>query len=67
MEFGEGSEVRKGFRGFVSKITLHIPGSGIVECTGEARTDKKSSFDSAAFLMLYELQKQGKLMISKFL
>jgi len=32
----------------LSKITLCIPNYGNIECKGEARSDKKSSFDSAA-------------------
>ncbi|KAK9273818.1 hypothetical protein L1049_018629 [Liquidambar formosana] len=63
--FGEGSEKRKGFNSFVSKITLHIPNHGIIVQSGEQRPDKKSSFDSAALILLYELQRQGKLIIGE--
>ncbi|KAA3486197.1 endoribonuclease Dicer-like protein 3-like [Gossypium australe] len=37
--------------------------SGIIECTGDVRADKKSSCDSAAILMLYRLRELGKLII----
>uniref|UniRef100_A0A5B7CE62 Uncharacterized protein n=1 Tax=Davidia involucrata TaxID=16924 RepID=A0A5B7CE62_DAVIN len=65
IEFGEGSQRRQGFNSFVSKITLTIPDFGVIELTGDERADKKSSFDSAALLMLYELERQGKLIIGK--
>ncbi|KAK7363560.1 hypothetical protein VNO77_05706 [Canavalia gladiata] len=58
----DGLERSKGLC-FVSKITLCIPNDGNVECQGEARNDKKSSYDSAAVQMLYELQRLGKLKI----
>lgn len=61
IDFGEGSSAH--FSSFVSKITLHIPNFGDIECTGDARPDKKSSEDSAALAMLYELERQGKLII----
>ncbi|XP_059458543.1 endoribonuclease Dicer homolog 3 [Corylus avellana] len=64
IEFGEGSEIRTGFNSYVSRIILHIPKYGSLECTGDARADKKSSLDSAALAMLYELEQQGKLVIS---
>ncbi|KAH9804977.1 Endoribonuclease Dicer [Citrus sinensis] len=57
-------EKRTGFSSFVSKITLHIPEFGNVECNGDPRADKKSSFDSAALIMLHELERQGKIIIS---
>ncbi|GKV00034.1 hypothetical protein SLEP1_g12795 [Rubroshorea leprosula] len=63
MEFGEGAEKRKGFTGFVSKITLRVPNSGIIECEGDECADKKSSYDSAAYVMLHELQQEGRLII----
>ncbi|KAJ7958428.1 Endoribonuclease dicer-like protein [Quillaja saponaria] len=63
IEFGEGSERRKGFSSFTSNITLYIPIFGNIKCKGDARADKKSSFDSAATGMLYELQQIGKLKI----
>ncbi|KAH9804981.1 Endoribonuclease Dicer [Citrus sinensis] len=59
-----GLEKRTGFSSFVSKITLHIPEFGNVECNGDPRADKKSSFDSAALIMLHELERQGKIIIS---
>ncbi|CAL9059918.1 unnamed protein product, partial [Musa banksii] len=43
---------------FVSGITLHIPNSTIIKRKGDRRPDKKSSQDSAALTMLYELEKQ---------
>lgn len=59
----EGLEENKGHNCFVSKITLCIPNYGNIECKGEARSDKKSSFDSAAVQMLLELQRMGKVLI----
>lgn len=61
--FGEGSERREGFNSFISSISLHIPNCGVMECRGDHRADKKSSLDSAALVMLHELQRQGKLII----
>lgn len=63
-EFGEGSNKKTGFNSFMSKISLLIPDSGVMEATGEQRADKKSSQDSAALHLLYELEEQGKLVIS---
>lgn len=63
VEFGEGEEKRTGFNSFESHISLTIPGYGVIQLTGDPRADKKSSFDSAALLMLYELQRLGKLKI----
>ncbi|XP_062101177.1 endoribonuclease Dicer homolog 3 [Humulus lupulus] len=63
IELGEGSEKRTGFNSYVSDIVLYIPNSGDIGCTGDARADKKSSLDSAALVMLYELEQQGKLII----
>ncbi|XVE70817.1 hypothetical protein DITRI_Ditri10aG0101000 [Diplodiscus trichospermus] len=63
MEIGEGLERKKGFIRFVSKITLNVPRFSIIECTGDARADKKSSCDSAALVMLYELENLGKIII----
>ncbi|CAJ1973600.1 unnamed protein product [Sphenostylis stenocarpa] len=59
----EGLQGSKGLNCFVSKITLCIPNYGNIDCKGEARSDKKSSFDSAAVNMLFELQKLGKVEI----
>ncbi|KAK7410183.1 hypothetical protein VNO78_00768 [Psophocarpus tetragonolobus] len=59
----EGLQGSKGQNCFVSKITLCIPNYGNIECKGEARSDKKGSFDSAAVQMLLELQRLGKLKI----
>jgi endoribonuclease Dicer len=58
----EGLEGSKG-NCFVSKITLCIPCHGNLECQGEARADKKSSFDTAAVRVLYELQRLEKINI----
>ncbi|KAL6578542.1 Dicer dimerization domain [Orobanche minor] len=55
----------KGFNSFESQISLTIPDFGKIELTGEARADKKNSFDSAAVLMLYELARQGKILIGE--
>uniref|UniRef100_A0A804L163 Dicer-like 3 n=1 Tax=Musa acuminata subsp. malaccensis TaxID=214687 RepID=A0A804L163_MUSAM len=48
---------------FVSGITLHIPNSTIIKRKGDRRPDKKSSQDSAALTMLYELEKLGRCQI----
>ncbi|KAL2544711.1 Endoribonuclease Dicer-like protein 3 [Forsythia ovata] len=56
---------KKGFNKFESRIKLIIPDFGVIELTGEARADKKASFDSAALLMLYELERQEKVVISE--
>ncbi|XP_050365532.1 endoribonuclease Dicer homolog 3-like [Argentina anserina] len=63
IEFGEGSEKRIGFSSFQSKISLHIPNSCTIVCTGDPRADKKTSMDSAVVAMLHELQRQRKLVI----
>ncbi|XXG48939.1 hypothetical protein AAC387_Pa02g3257 [Persea americana] len=60
MVVGDGKKV---FNSFVSKISLHIPNVAVIELTGEARADKKSSQDSAALIMLYELEKRGRCII----
>ncbi|CAK7352744.1 unnamed protein product [Dovyalis caffra] len=65
IEFGEGPEQRKGFNSYVSKIVLNLPSFGIVECEGEARADKKTSYDSAALVMLHELRNRGQLIIGE--
>ncbi|KAL5559568.1 hypothetical protein UlMin_035779 [Ulmus minor] len=65
VEFGEGSERRMGFNSFVSSVVLYIPNSGNIRCNGDARPDKKTSFDSAALVMLYELQRRGQLIIGE--
>nr|XP_043619633.1 endoribonuclease Dicer homolog 3-like [Erigeron canadensis] len=62
-DIGEVLEKRTAFNGFQSHITLTIPNYGAIELTGDPRADKKSSFDSAALLMLYELQRLGMLKI----
>ncbi|KAM7275451.1 hypothetical protein ACFE04_017317 [Oxalis oulophora] len=63
MEFDEVAEQRTGFNSFRSKIMLHIPNVGSMECWGHARADKKSSYDSAAIMLLHKLQEEGKLII----
>ncbi|MBA0603354.1 hypothetical protein Gorai_003503 [Gossypium raimondii] len=63
MEIGKGADRKIGFNSFVTKITLNGPSSGIIECSGDVRADKKSSCDSAAILMLYRLKELGKLII----
>ncbi|KAL2346622.1 hypothetical protein Fmac_000622 [Flemingia macrophylla] len=59
----EALEGSQGHNCFVSKITLCIPNYGNIECKGEVRCDKKSSFDSAAVEMLLELQRLGKVLV----
>lgn len=61
IQFGDTT----GFCSFESRISLTIPDSGKVELTGEARGDKKSSFDSAALAMLYELERRGRIILGK--
>lgn len=63
IEFSEGSEKRTGFNSFTSTITLTIPDFGVIEVGGDPRADKKSSYDSAALLMLYELERQKQIVI----
>ncbi|XP_071696759.1 endoribonuclease Dicer homolog 3 [Rutidosis leptorrhynchoides] len=63
IEVGEGVDKRSAFNIFESHISLTIPKYGVIELTGDPRADKKSSFDSAALLMLYKLQQLGKLKI----
>lgn len=64
-EFTDGPEKRQGFNSFVSQITLTIPDHSVIILDGHPRADKKSSFDSACLLMLYELEQQGMLTIDK--
>ncbi|GER32493.1 dicer-like 3 [Striga asiatica] len=54
-----------GFNSFESRISLTIPDFGKIELTGEARADKKSSYDTAAVLTLHELERRGKITIAK--
>ncbi|KAK6129787.1 hypothetical protein DH2020_036494 [Rehmannia glutinosa] len=54
-----------GFNSFESQISLTIPDFGKIELTGEARADKKSSFDSAALVMLHELERRGRIIIGE--
>ncbi|KAJ0241647.1 Endoribonuclease Dicer 3 [Hirschfeldia incana] len=57
-EFTDGDEKRTSFSSFVSTITLRIPNREAVMHSGEARPDKKSSFDSAVVELLYELERR---------
>ncbi|XP_039850430.1 endoribonuclease Dicer homolog 3a-like isoform X2 [Panicum virgatum] len=50
---------------FASTITLHIPNGDVISLTGDGRPDKKSSQDSAALLMLYELQRRGRFQVQE--
>nr|ACN27050.1 unknown [Zea mays] len=50
---------------FASTITLHIPNGDVISLTGDGRADKKSSQDSAALLMLYELQRQRRFQVQE--
>ncbi|CAM8967564.1 unnamed protein product [Rhodiola kirilowii] len=63
VSFGTGPNKREGFNSFVSEITLHIPNCGDIVVMGEAMADKKSSYDSAALLMLCKLKQLGQLII----
>ncbi|WVZ67722.1 hypothetical protein U9M48_016765 [Paspalum notatum var. saurae] len=56
--------VPQGFS-FASTITLHIPNGDVISLTGDGRADKKSSQDSAALLMLYELQRRGRFQVQE--
>ncbi|XP_041994061.1 endoribonuclease Dicer homolog 3-like isoform X1 [Salvia splendens] len=53
------------FCSFESRISLTIPDSGKLELTGEARGDKKSSYDTAAIAMLRELERRGRIRIGE--
>ncbi|KAL5134517.1 Endoribonuclease Dicer 3 [Glycine soja] len=59
----EGLQGSKGQNCFVSKITLCISNYGIIESKEEARSDKKTSFDSAVVQMLLEVKRLGKVEI----
>ncbi|XP_024315676.1 endoribonuclease Dicer homolog 3a isoform X1 [Brachypodium distachyon] len=50
---------------FASTITLHMPNSDVISLTGDGFADKKSSQDSAALLMLHELQRRGRLQVQE--
>ncbi|PNT71104.1 hypothetical protein BRADI_2g23187v3 [Brachypodium distachyon] len=52
---------------FASNITLHVPNSDVISLRGDGFADKKSSQDSAALLMLHELQRQGRLQVQELL
>ncbi|CAL4972547.1 unnamed protein product [Urochloa decumbens] len=56
--------VPQGFA-FAATITLHIPNGDAISLTGDGRADKKSSQDSAALLMLYELQRRGRFQVEE--
>ncbi|XP_023638559.1 endoribonuclease Dicer homolog 3 isoform X3 [Capsella rubella] len=64
-EFTDGDEKRTSFSSFISTITLRIPNREAVMYAGEARPDKKSSFDSAVVELLYELERRKILTIRK--
>ncbi|CAH8391700.1 unnamed protein product [Eruca vesicaria subsp. sativa] len=64
-EFTDGNETRTSFSSFISTITLRIPNREAVMYAGEARPDKKSSFDSAVVELLYELERRMILTIRK--
>nr|GEU79919.1 endoribonuclease Dicer homolog 3a isoform X1 [Tanacetum cinerariifolium] len=57
MENGQGVDKRTAQNKFESRISLRIPAYGDVKLMGDLRADKKSSLDSDALLMLYELQR----------
>ncbi|XP_006645199.1 endoribonuclease Dicer homolog 3a isoform X3 [Oryza brachyantha] len=50
---------------FASTVTLHIPNANVISQTGDGRADKKSSQDSAALFLLYELQRRGTLQLQE--
>ncbi|XP_020536663.1 endoribonuclease Dicer homolog 3a isoform X2 [Jatropha curcas] len=60
----DGSKRTENRINFIAKITLHIPSLGDIECEGDAQLDKKSSCDSAALALLYQLQEQGHIIIN---
>ncbi|ESQ45973.1 hypothetical protein EUTSA_v10010061mg [Eutrema salsugineum] len=64
-EFTDGNEKRTSCSSFISTITLRIPNREAVMYAGEARPDKKSSFDSAVVELLYELERRKLLTIQK--
>ncbi|XP_010503060.1 PREDICTED: endoribonuclease Dicer homolog 3 isoform X2 [Camelina sativa] len=64
-EFTDGDEKRTSFSSFISTITLRLPNREAVMYAGEARPDKKSSFDSAVVELLYELERRKILTIQK--
>ncbi|CAN8277764.1 unnamed protein product [Cochlearia groenlandica] len=64
-EFTDGDEKRTSFSSFTSTITLKIPNREAVMYDGEARPDKKSSFDSAVVELLYELERRKILTVVK--
>ncbi|AEE77844.1 dicer-like 3 [Arabidopsis thaliana] len=64
-EFIDGGEKRTSFSSFTSTITLRIPNREAVMYAGEARPDKKSSFDSAVVELLYELERRKIVIIQK--
>lgn len=63
IEFDDYLEKKTGFNSFTSTISLHVPNEGIIECDGNARADKKSSFDSAALALLSKLKGKGRIVI----
>lgn len=62
VENGDGLDKRTS-NNFECHISLTIPAYGAIELTGDPQPDKKTSLDSAALLMLYELQRLRKVKI----
>ncbi|XP_047049658.1 endoribonuclease Dicer homolog 3a-like [Lolium rigidum] len=50
---------------FASTVILNIPNSDVISLTGDSFADKKSTMDSAALLMLQELQRRGRLQVQE--
>ncbi|KAM0868260.1 hypothetical protein ACQ4PT_041438 [Festuca glaucescens] len=50
---------------FASTVILSIPNSDVISLTGDSFADKKSTMDSAALLMLQELQRRAKLQVQE--
>ncbi|WCJ29281.1 dicer-like 3 [Euphorbia peplus] len=63
LTFMEDGKTIERYTSFVSNITLNIPNQGFLECRGEGRPDKKSSYDSAAVALLYKLGEKGHITI----
>uniref|UniRef100_A0ACD5XC55 Uncharacterized protein n=1 Tax=Avena sativa TaxID=4498 RepID=A0ACD5XC55_AVESA len=50
---------------FASTIKLQIPNSDAISLMGDSFADKKSAMDSAALVMLHELQRRGRLQVQE--
>ncbi|KAK1669062.1 hypothetical protein QYE76_057221 [Lolium multiflorum] len=50
---------------FATTIALQIPSDDKISLTGDGFADKKSAMDSAALLMLHELQRRGRLQVQE--